>query len=250
MENNEIVLDIIEKHHLFILSTDVVGTNVLHSGFKECKDVSNLPSDAEFFFSPDYFPPPVFEDPNFFLKERELIEGGNDVGWNNNALQLDFYWQQSNAKAKYNIGKSLYDFLRPHILLDYFTNIGFIVMVKNPYAMISEILELSPELAGQIDALAKQVLDILIVQRKNNYLIGNNIAFTYEDMHSRPEWVAEKIKEKYGIEDFKIDNKEMPSSDELINKLTDFQIDNINEIFKRGIDTIKYWGYDLVTREE
>lgn len=250
MEKNEIILDTIEKHHLFLLSTDLLGTKEIYSAFSNCKNVSSLPTDAELLFSTEHSIVPVFDDPNFFIKERELIESGDDSGWTNNAFQLDFIWDQTNTNAKYRLGKSAYDFLRPHILCDYFQNIGFIIMVKNPYAWISEILTNVPEMEFEIDNLAKHALDTLIIQRKNNYLIGKNIAFTYEDMCTRPEWVENLIKDKYEIDDFKLNVEDLPSSQELINNLTDFQIDNINDIFKRGIDTLKYWGYDLVVREE
>lgn len=245
-----IELDMNEKHHMFVLSADLLGTKLIHKAFGDCEDVVSLPSDLELMLDTQTFPPPIFDDPNFFIKERELLESGNDAAWNHLALNMQYTWATTKPDAKYRLGKSLYDFLRPHILMDYFPLICFLIMVKNPYACIAEILEIDSSLESEIENIAEQVMHTLIIQRKNNYLLGNNFAFTYEDMCTKAEWVEEKIKEQYGIDDFKLDVTDVPSSEELINNLTDFQIEVINESFKKAHDTLRYWGYELVTRDE
>jgi hypothetical protein len=250
MNTTEIILDEDLKNHLFIASTETTGADYLNSCFQKCKDVSVLEKDQELLFSPSFYVPPVFEDPNFFIKERELLETGSDIVWTNNNLQLDLNWQKQNSKAKLRVGKSIYNFLRPHILLDYFTNTGFLIVTKNPYALIQDYLTLAPLLEFDIDNLAEHVLQGLIIQQKNNYLLGNNFAFTYEDMVSKPKWVEEKIKEKYGIEDFKFHFEEKISNKEQIEKFTDAQIDLINDVFIKAKDALEYWGYDLVKRED
>lgn len=239
------------KYHLFVLAIEPFSPTHLYSSFEKCKEVSVLPQLAELLFSPQMMRAPEFQNPNLFIKERELLEAGDsDTTWHNNSLQLQLSWDSINIDAKYNIGKSIYDFLRPHILLDYFTNCGFIIVVKNPYTIIQDIITSVPELETELEDVAYHVLHSLIIQRKNNYLLGKNITFTYEDMCNKPEWVESKIKEIYGIEDFKLNVGEFTSPEEQINKFTDFQIDIINEVFSKSVDALTYWGYDLVSREE
>jgi hypothetical protein len=250
MESTEIILEENEpQKHLFICSIDLLSANHLHSCFKKCDNVSILEQDGELLFSPTISPPPVFENPNFFIKDRELLESGDDLSWSNNALQWQNNWDKVNPNASLRVGRSIYDFMRPHILLDYFTNAGFLIVVKNPYAIVEDILALEPSLEYELEDVANHVLHSLIIQRKNNYLIGNNFSFTYEDMLNKPEWVQEQIREKYGVKDFELDFKFAPSNEEQINKLTDFQIEVLNDVFVKARDTLKYWGYDLVSRQ-
>jgi len=250
MKKTEIILTEDIKYHLFITSTEIIGANRLNSCFQKCKNISVLEQDEELLFSPHMHTPPVFENPNFFIKERELLESGDNTSWGNNSLQLELNWQKVNSEAKLRVGKSIYNFLRPHILLDYFTNAGFLIVVKNPYALIQDLLDVSPELSKDLDELAEHVMHGLIIQRKNNYLMGNNLAITYEDMVTRPKWVEEKIKDKYEIEDFEFDFEETTSNEDQIAKFTDFQIDMINDVFIKALDTLEYWGYKLVKRED
>jgi hypothetical protein len=250
MEKNEIILDDSPKNHLFIASTEIIGANYLNSCFQKCKKVSVLEKDIELLFSPQMYVPPIFDNPNFFIKERELLETGSDVVWSNNSFQLEYNWQQINDAAGLRVGKSIYNFIRPHILLDFFTNCGFLFVTKNPYVLIQDFISLDSSLEFELQNLAEHALQGLIIQRKNNYLLGNNFAFTYEDMVTRPKWVEEKIKDKYEIEDFEFDFEEATSSEDQIAKFTDFQIDVINDVFVKAKDTLEYWGYDLIKRED
>ena len=75
-------------------------------------------------------------------------------------------------------------------------------MVRNPYAMAESLLRANPK--ASIQDIGNHVLNCLTIQRKNCYLRGNNLIFTYEDMCNRPEWVEQQVKDRFKIEDFSL----------------------------------------------
>lgn len=248
--------------HLFLLCPNNSGSSYLNECFKNTKSVATLEhegQDDENFFGKR---PSSFEENISFIftKNRRNFEDDDYVQWCRTEAGWTSKWELNNPNAIWRFQKSPPDILRPHILLDVFVNLSFLIMVRNPYAMAESIMRANP--FASIDDIAKHCIDCLILQRKNNYLMGNNFTFKYEDMCERPEWVENNIKEKYGIEDFsltlpknrKIKNKYESSlvnkNEEQIKRLKKCQIDYLNEVFKKYNDTMDYWGYEIIDTEK
>jgi hypothetical protein len=129
-------------------------------------------------------------------------------------------------------------------------------MVRNPYAMAESILRANPK--ASIEDIGNHVLNCLTIQRKNCYLRGNNLIFTYEDMCNRPEWVENQIKDRFKIEDFSLSaNTDHPKvrtnsvynyNDEQISNLKSYHITELNKIFMTAEDTLNFWGYEIINK--
>jgi len=248
--------------HLFLLSPNNCGSSYINECFKNSKDIAALENegqDESYFFGKKTAD---FEENISFIftKKARDFEDDDYVQWVRTEAAWTEKWELVNPNAQWRFQKSPPDILRPHILLDVFVNLSFLIMARNPYAMAESIIRSNP--TATLEDIANHCIDCLIAQRKNNYLMGNNFCFTYEDMCDRPEWVEKNIKEKYNIEDFsltlpkkhKIKNKYdsilVNKNEEQINRLKKHQIEFLNSVFKKYMDTMDYWGYTLLDEKE
>ena len=246
----------VTQKHLFLLCPNNSGSTYLQECFRNSKKVSVLPDEGQFIKGFNGSRSSDFGVNHIFTLEREKFEEDSEQSWIQNSVLYDLEWTKQNPKADWRFQKSPPDILRPHILIETFVNLNFLIMVRNPYAMAESILRANPN--ASLEQIAKHCINCLIIQRKNIFLTGNNSVFTYEDMCDRPEWVENIIKEKYEIEDFsltlpedssvkgvysgKLENK----NTEQINRLKKYQIDYLNNYFSQFPDTLSFWGYELV----
>ena len=246
--------------HLFLLCPNNSGSTFIQESFRNCKKVAVLDDEGQ--FTPG-FQGEISDTHNlnhiFTLKSRifENQKGLNE--WHANEYYWDQIWDKNNPDADWKFEKSPPNILRPHLILDCFINVSFIIMVRNPYAMAESILRANPN--ASIQDIGNHVLNCLTIQRKNCYLKGNNLIFTYEDMCDRPEWVETQIKTKFEIDDFvlsanidhhsKIKSKSVKNyNDEQISRLKKYHIIELNEIFSTATDTLDFWGYSIVEVNE
>ena len=247
--------DKIDKH-LFLLCPNNSGSTFIQEAFRNCKKVAVLDDEGQFI--------PGFQSETsskhnldfIFTLQPKLFENQkSDNEWHANEYYWDQVWNKNNPNADWKFEKSPPNILRPHLLLDCFVNVSFLIMVRNPYAMAESILRANPN--ASIEDIGNHVLNCLTIQRKNCYLRGNNFIFTYEDMCNRPEWVESQIKTKFEIEDFaliadsdkhsKVKNNSVKNyNDEQISRLKKYQIVELNKIFATASDTLDFWGYSIL----
>lgn len=244
-----------EAKHLFLLCPNNSGSTFVQEAFRSCKSVAVLDDEGQFT--------PGFQseissnhDLNFiFTLKPRLFENQKMYNeWHANEYYWNEVWNKNNPNAKWKFEKSPPNILRPHLILDCFVNVSFIIMVRNPYAMAESILRANPK--ASIQDIGNHVLNCLTIQRKNCYLRGNNLIFTYEDMCNRPEWVEQQVKDKFKIEDFSLSaNKKHGKiskngvhnyNDEQISKLKKYHIDELNKIFMTASDMLDFWGYKII----
>jgi len=251
MEENEV-------KHLFLLCPNNSGSSYINECFSKSKFVSTLDNEGQLEFNFFGKKAKDFEENIFYIFTKKSREFKDDdyLNWLRTEAGWTEKWESNNPEALWRFQKSPTDILRPHILLDVFVNLSFLIMVRDPYAMAESIMRLNPE--ASLEDIANHCIDCLITQRSNNYLIGNNFTFKYEDMCDRPEWVEKNIKEKYNIDDFSlslpknvtIKNKYESSltnkNKEHFSRLKKHQIDSLNNIFKNYEDTLDYWGYKIL----
>lgn len=251
-----------EVKHLFLLCPNNSGSSYINECFKNSKYVSTLENEGQDEFN--FFGKKArdFEDNISFIftKKARDFEDDDYIQWLRTEAGWTEKWELNNPDAEWRFQKSPPDILRPHILIDVFVNLSFLIMVRNPYAMAESIMRSNPN--ASIEDIANHCIDCLILQRKNNYLVGNNFCFKYEDMCERPEWVENNIREKYKIEDFslkllktqkiknKYDSSLVNKNDEQIKRLKNHQIKVLNSVFEKYKDTIDYWGYTLLDADQ
>lgn len=258
MDEHKMNIELSDKiiKHLFLLCPNNSGSTFIQESFRKCKKVAVLDDEGQFTpgfqseLSSDHDLDFIFTlEPKLFENQKGLNE------WHANEYYWNQIWNKNNPDADWKFEKSPPNILRPHLILDCFVNVSFIIMVRNPYAMAEGILRANPN--ASIQDIGNHVLNCLTIQRKNCYLKGNNLTFTYEDMCDRPEWVETQIKTKFEIDDFtlsankdrhsKIKNNSVKNyNDEQISRLKKYHIIELNKIFSTATDTLDFWGYSIL----
>jgi len=254
-----IELDDKPTKHLFLLCPNNSGSTFIQESFRNCKNVAVLDDEGQ--FTPG-FQSEISSGHNldfiFTLKPKLFENQKGDNEWHANEYYWNQIWNKNNPDAEWKFEKSPPNILRPHLILDCFVNVSFIIMVRNPYAMAESILRANPN--ASIQDIGNHVLNCLTIQRKNCYLRGTNLIFTYEDMCNRPEWVEQQVKDKFKIDDFTLvanknhskiqDNSVKNYNDEQISRLKKYHILELNKIFSTATDTLDFWGYSILEVDE
>ena len=245
--------------HLFLLCPNNSGSTFIQESLRNCKNVAVLDDEGQFTSG---FQSETSSKHNldfiFTLKPKLFENQKGENEWHANEYYWNQIWNKNNPDAEWKFEKSPPNILRPHLILDCFVNVSFIIMVRNPYAMAESILRANPN--ASIQDIGNHVLNCLTIQRKNCYLKGNNLIFTYEDMCDRPEWVEQQVKDKFKIDDFTLvantdhskiqDNSVKNYNDEQISRLKKYHILELNKIFSTATDTLDFWGYSILEVDE
>ena len=231
------------------------GSTFIQESFRNCKKVAVLDDEGQ--FTPG-FQGEISDTHNlnhiFTLKPKlfENQKGLND--WHANEYYWGQIWDKNNPDADWKFEKSPPNILRPHLILDCFLNVSFIIMVRNPYAMAEGILRANPN--ASIQDIGNHVLNCLTIQRKNCYLKGNNLIFTYEDMCDRPEWVETQIKTKFEIDDFTLSantNNHTKVKSNSVKNYNEEQVSRLNsilEVNEIGFNVDELFEHDITQLKE
>jgi len=242
--------------HLFLLVPNNSGSSILHDLIATSPDVAVLPSEGQFC---DNFVGPLSHQygiAHFFTKKEDIFRNKKNYEWEVIKRQWNFHWAQSNPDATVFLQKSPPDIVRADMLTEQFEDTKFIIMIRNPYAMVESILRANPT-ASLIDA-ATHAIRCLEIQLENSEKYLNDLVFKYEDLTDNTSQVVEQIEKFLNISrmDYsRIFNTKSYSSKILnmnefqIKKLSDKQLRVINSVCSKKMSVLSECGYELIESE-
>jgi hypothetical protein len=242
--------------HLFLLVPNNSGSSILHDLIATSPDVAILPAEGQFC---DNFVGPLAHQygiAHFFTKKEDIFRNKKNYEWEVIKRQWDFHWARSNPNATIFLQKSPPDIVRANMLTEEFTDTKFIIMIRNPYAMVESILRANPA-ASLLDA-ATHAIRCLEIQLENSEKYLNDLVFKYEDLTDNTIEVVRQIEEFLNIsriDSSRIFNTKGYSSKILnmnefqIKKLSDKQLAVINSVFSKNISVLTECGYELIESE-
>lgn len=146
-------------------------------------------------------------------------------------------------------------------LKQHFFNSKFIFMVRNPYAVVEGIVRRKQDKFPRQDILgmaATHIMKCFELQITNIENHQDSLFFTYEDMCSTPDKIADQI--AYFVpelNDLKMDtaipvkgNYHEPlrnMNDQQINNLSNDDLTEINRVFDRHAKYLRYFGYHRIS---
>jgi hypothetical protein len=242
--------------HLFLLVPNNSGSSILHDLIATSPDVAILPSEGQFC---DNFVGPLayqYDVAHFFTKKEDIFRNKKNYEWEIIKRQWKFHWNNSNPNATVFLQKSPPDILRDDMLTEEFEDTKFIIMIRNPYAMVESILRANPT-ASLVDA-ATHAIRCLEIQLENSEKYLNDLVFKYEDLTNNTTEIVKQIEEYLNIT--RIDNnrifntkgyssKILNMNEFQIKKLSDKQLKIINSVFSKKMTVLSECGYELIESE-
>ena len=242
--------------HLFLLVPNNSGSSILHDLIATSPDVAILPGEGQFC---DNFVGPLayqYGVAHFFTKKEDIFRNKKNYEWEIIKRQWNFHWNNSNPNATVFLQKSPPDILRADMLAEEFEDTKFIIMIRNPYAMVESILRANPT-ASLVDA-ATHAIRCLEIQLENSEKYLNDLVFKYEDLTNNTTEIVKQIEEYLNIT--RIDNnrifntkgyssKILNMNEFQIKKLSDKQLKIINSVFFKKMTVLSECGYELIESE-
>ncbi len=232
---------------LFILSPPYCGSTLLNEILSTSENVScnnregtregqQLPSVKDIMFNHDRKWDESF-DYDWEMIKREWMQ----------------YWDLS---APVLLEKSPPNIIRARSINKYFTPAFFIVFYRNPYAQAESLIRRK---SWMPDKAAQFAIRCLKYQKSNIQSFHRAVSLSYEELTENPLQAKELlVKFLPELADISIDlefdahnfkNKSMGITnlnDEKVKCLTKIEFDAINSVFKRNVDTLSFFNYQLV----
>lgn len=239
--------------HLFLLVPNNCGSSVLHDLIATSCDVAILPGEGQ--FCPNFIGPlaSMFGVAHYFTKKEEIFRNKNNYEWQVISDHWHALWKQNNMNAKILLQKSPPDILRANMLLDTFSNTKFIIMIRNPYAMVESILRANS--ACSIADAAEHAVRCLEIQLEHSETYQNALVTTYEDLTENTDNFKNTLQNFLGITDIDSDSvfeskgytsKIYNMNADQINRLNNKQIVEINHVFNQKQAVLTECGYSLI----
>jgi len=248
--------------HLFIVCPNNSGSTFLKNALATSQFTWNLQREGQ---NTKGFagPVPVNKSPHLPLlwaSDNESIRYLSDMSLYNWPKIKYAWYGQANANSNSAcvfVEKSPPFLLNVGMLADNFENAKFIIMVRNPYAVVEGICRRKGQ-PGLIDKAARHVVTCLAYQRKNIESYGSkSVYFRYEDMCDTPRLVEKKLENMIPeLGDLNLIQK-IPvkgayneylknMNAQQIGRLDKGQISRINETLKGHEGILDFFGYQII----
>ena len=178
-----------------------------------------------------------------------------DFDWEYIMKEWNKYWDLSKTIL---LEKSPPNIIRATSINKTFPNSYFVIFFRNPYAHCESLIRRN---ASNPAKAAGFTIKCLKFQKQNLLASLNSMKLSYEELTNSPDCFKKRIieflpelknldvKKEFKAHNFK--NKNLPIIDlntEKINKLSQFEIDKINEVFRDNIDLLEYFNYELINK--
>ena len=225
--------------YIFILCPPYSGSTVLWKLVSTSSSVSSLPSEGQFL-------PEVKE-----IMRLALWNADVKLPWGKIKEVWDGYWNQSKPLL---VEKSPPNMIRTRDIVEYFSPVYFLIMIRNPYAHCEGLIRRNRW-------NAKKAVDFTVrcmrQQAENSQKLSNSLCFTYEELVERPEVISHKIRsfipqigvlnhaQKFQVHsiDGHIEKGIVDLNRKKIDNLSLNELKQINDVLKRNADIMEYWGY-------
>jgi len=253
------------KKHVFVLCPNNSGSTVLSRALSECSMAWSLPAEGQRALG--YAGPRTYAYSGKALlwagspELYRIFSDGKRYDWCQ--IRKAWYFQASAASSNASVfvQKTPANLLVTDQIAAAFQNTLFIIMVRNPYATIEGIVRRMP--LGNLERNQKLRLatrHFLKCWQKQHENIARykerSVFFSYESMCDNPEGVMEAIKRLIPeLTDIELRrqreikhtyNSPLKNfNNEQINRLTQIDLDNINEILIPQKGILDHFGYEL-----
>ena len=236
----------IENKYLFILSPPYCGSTLLN----ELIDTSpNVSVNNPFSTREGQVIPTV---KRMMYDHIRRWDATFDFDWEFIKNEWDKYWDITKPVL---LEKSPPNLIRAGSINNTFENAYFVIFYRNPYAQCEGLIrrnESTPK------AAARHALKCLEYQRKNQESSLKSISFSYEELASNPEKIKNRLQEfipelngidskkEFAAHNFKKKKMKIHNlNEEKIGKLSQIQLDEINEVFVSKVELLNYFNYSL-----
>lgn len=238
--------------NLFLIVPNNSGSTLLHNLIATSKSVATLPIEGQFcnFAGPDTENAGLI---GIFSLKESLFRNEKNYNWFAIESAWNKLWRQDNPNAIIYLEKSPPNVLRIEMLERHFYNSKFILMIRNPYAMIEGILRNNRQ--STLD-MAIRHTDIMFSAQMNNIAkYKSSLFLKYEDLTENPVYYSNLIMDYIGVQDinyakiFKCKTyiSEIRNfNDDQIARLSKNQINNISNCFRKHENMMNLLGYDIL----
>ena len=261
-----------DNKHLFILCMNNSGSTMLHSYLSKCNRVIQLPkkhglehittSFEGHLLAKDYMPTP--NDLGViavFSKMQHVFEDSDNYNWDKIKEMWTGLWRKSSSwgeSDKVLLEKSPPDLLRADLLNENFPNSNFIVMVRDPYAVIEGMnRRYGHSLVSGAEHWCRTA-------SRNIYNIRNIekiTYFTYEQLCDNADFVKSKILSILPeLEDINFDQKTsgvhsvdgrgekslVNFNKKQVSRFDDRHFSLINSVLMRNLNILNFFGYKII----
>ncbi|MDY6781435.1 MAG: sulfotransferase [Cyanobacteriota bacterium] len=231
------------KSYVFILCPPYSGSTLLWKLVSTSDAVSSLPKEGQFL-------PEVRK-----VMRRDPWNSNEQFPWETIKEVWNKYWDPSKPLL---LEKSPPNIIRTREIIEHFSPIYFLLMVRNPYAHCESLMRRNKVNAEEA---AEFTLRCMRQQAENVANLDVSLAFTYEALVQNPKLIAEKIQsfipqigelqydKKFetraidGIQSRKI----VDFNQKKIDNLSLSDLDKINRALGENKDIMEYWGYEFYT---
>ncbi len=258
--------------HLFLAVAPLSGSTVLQNYLAKCSSVSFLskdpalirPTEGQYVYGGDMLSISEIGWPFLPGVVVDLLLDPTKYDWNVIKQSWSDIWVKNNPNATINFQKTPSDIFRVQQIQSIFSNLYWILSVRNPYALveshIEKMLALRKNPVEHIDKILNHISLSLTYQKQNQAFLGP-LAYnmTFEDFAARPDFHAEQLKLFMPeLSDLSFHGDMMVkgvvhdgiynNNAERIEKLRNIPgaMNVVNKHFAQHEDIIKYWGYELI----
>ena len=227
------------KSYIFLLCPPYSGSTVLWKLLSTSNAVSSLPSEGQFI-------PEVKE-----VMRQDPWNSDVKLPWKKIKEVWDRYWDQDKPLL---LEKSPPHIIRTSEIVEHFSPIYFLLMIRNPYAHCEGLIRRN----RNAKKAAEFTVRCMRQQAENADTLNNTLCFTYEELVKNPEFISRKIRsflpeigELKHTQKFKVHSIDGVLERELtnlnnkkINNLSVNDLKQINKVLKENADIMDYWGYE------
>ena len=182
--------------NLFLLIPNNSGSTFIYKSICNSKHVSYLPSEGQ-FVNGFIGTKPAMHNYQFIWAGTDFIRDIGDTRLHDWA-QNKKVWKKRAINFNTNnifVEKSPPNIAKAEMLIKNFTNVKFIISIRNPYAVFESILRARTTSPVNDTIIASHIINTMLIQKRNitNINSDNYIFFKYEELCSNPINIAASI---------------------------------------------------------
>ena len=226
--------------YVFILCPPYSGSTILWKLVSTSNAVSALPREGQFL-------PEVKE-----VMRRKPWNPAVKLPWKKIKAVWDSYWNRDKPLL---VEKSPPHLIRTSEILEHFSPVYFLIMVRNPYAHCESLIRRNN---WNAEKAAEFAVRCMKHQAENVDTLDNSLYFTYEELARNPEDICRRIQslipqigelrhdQRFRVKamDGVMEKGIVDLNKKKINNLSYSDLKQINKILMRNPDVMGYWGYE------
>lgn len=228
--------------YVFILCPPYSGSTILWNLVSTSDAVSSLPGEGQYI--------PEVEE----VMRQAPWKASVALPWKRIKEVWEGYWDKEKPLL---VEKSPPNLIRTNSILEHFSPVYFLIMVRNPYAHCEGPMRRN---GWGVEKAAEFTVRCMRQQRENAEKLDHALSLTYEELVENPEATSQaiqasipelgKLKHDQNFEVYSVDGMVKRGivnlNEKKIRNLSVSELAEINRILKDSVDAMKFWGYDFI----